>query len=104
MLKIVQQVTNFGQTIVQVILTRGYMSNCWSHGSDGSADNYVGQSFVGGIYNQQVIVRRTFTVKVKPQGGSLEIRINGVSESGQITQRFNIVHILKYEIANGLYS
>ena len=28
----------------------GYMSNGWSHGSDGSADNFhVGQSFVGGM-------------------------------------------------------
>tara|TARA_B100001094_G_C18191436_1_gene807516 strand:+ start:3374 stop:4234 length:861 start_codon:yes stop_codon:yes gene_type:complete len=87
----------------------GYMSNCWSHGSDGSADNYhVGQSFVGGMYNpaSNSSSARTFTVQAKThQQSSLEIRINGVAESGQtghMIQHSSIIEV--WEIANSIYS
>ena len=87
----------------------GYMSNCWSHGSDGSADNYhVGQTFVGGMYNpaSDSSSARTFTVRCKThQQSGLEIRINGVSESGQtghMIQHSSYIEV--WEIANGLYS
>tara|TARA_B100001109_G_C18860493_1_gene473699 strand:- start:1218 stop:2078 length:861 start_codon:yes stop_codon:yes gene_type:complete len=87
----------------------GYMSNCWSHGSDGNADNFhVGQTFVGGMYNpaSNSSSARTFTVQAKThQGGSLEIRINGVSESGQTDHMIqHSSYIEVWEIANGLYS
>jgi len=87
----------------------GYMSNCWSHGSDGNADNYhVGQTFVGGMYNpaSDSSSARTFTVRCKThQQSGLEIRINGVSESGQtghMIQHSSYIEV--WEIANGLYS
>ena len=44
------------QTVVQVVLTMIICQTLWSHGSDGSANMHVGQTFVGGMYNQQVIV------------------------------------------------
>ena len=44
----------------------GYMSNCWSHGSDGSADNFqLNHLLVECIIQSNSSSARTFTVQAK---------------------------------------
>jgi len=88
----------------------GYMSNHWSTGSDGSADNYkVQQSMVWGMYNpaSDSSSARTFTIVCKTHNGSSSngININGNAQSGNDNHSMRASSRIEvWEIANGIYS
>ena len=61
----------------------GYMSNAWSNGADGDADNFRNnQSAVGGMYSpaSNSAAARTFTVIMKCHQSSHTMKINGVQQ------------------------
>tara|TARA_B100000131_G_scaffold11960_1_gene12471 strand:- start:349 stop:1233 length:885 start_codon:yes stop_codon:yes gene_type:complete len=88
----------------------GYMSNQWSTGSDGSADNFkVQQSMIWGMYNPAAdsSSARTFTVVCKSHQGSTSngINIGGTGDSGDDNHSIRASSRIEvWEIANGIYS
>lgn len=88
----------------------GYMSNNWSTGSDGSADNYkVQQSEVFGMYSpaSNSASARTFTIICKTHNGSNSngVNINGNAQSGNDNHSMRASSVIEvWEIANGIYT
>ena len=84
----------------------GYMSNAWSNGADGDADNFRNnQSAVGGMYSpaSNSASARTFTVIMKCHQSSHTMKINGVQqEHGHSISPSSYIEV--FEIANGIYT
>ena len=85
----------------------GYMSNAWSNGSDGDADNFrFNQSFVGGMYSpaSNSASNRTFTVIIKCHNSSHEMRINNPQNNNHQHSISCASYIEVFEVAHGIYS
>ena len=85
----------------------GYMSNAWSNGSDGDADNFRhNQSAVGGIYSpaSNSASARTFTVVMKCHNSSHEMRINNPQNQNHQNSISCSSYIEVFEIAHGIYT
>ena len=85
----------------------GYMSNAWSNGSDGDADNFRhNQSAVGGIYSpaSNSASARTFTVVMKCHNSSHEMRINNPQNQNHQHSISCSSYIEVFEIADGIYT
>ncbi len=85
----------------------GYMSNAWSNGSDGDADNFRhNQSAVGGMYSpaSNSASARTFTVVMKGHSSSHEMRINNPQNQNHTHSISCSSYIEVFEIADGIYT
>ena len=85
----------------------GYMSNAWSNGADGDADNFRNnQSAVGGMYSpaSNSASARTFTVVMKCHNSSHEMRINNPQNQNHQHSISCSSYIEVFEIADGIYT
>ena len=88
---------------------QGYMSNHWSTGADGSADDYkVQQSDIFGMYSpaSNSASARTFTIVCRTHSTSANgININNVAESGDTAHMMRQTSAFEvWEIADGIYT
>ena len=88
---------------------QGYMSNHWSFGADGSADDYaVMQSDIFGMYSpaSNSASARTFTIVCRTHTTSSNgININNVAQQGDTSHMMRQTSAFEvWEIADGIYT